>query len=119
MQQLTFNNTKVLYELIGTNYSKNSFNIYTDAKNDNELIKLNDKLFEKYHIPNRPFEINYFDDKEIAKDYFEHQSDPNLDEEVKDLIFKNFIATMKYNPKGLKGLCKHEDYNWNEIKSYD
>ena len=109
MQQLTFNNTKVLYELVGTNYIKNSFNIYTDAKNDNELIKLNDKLLEKYHIPNRPFAINYFDDKKIAKDYFEHQSDPKLDEEVKDLIFKNFLATMKYNPKGSKGLYKHKD----------
>lgn len=93
--------------------------IYTTEKENEKLIKLTDKLFEENKKGLTHLTIDYFDDKELASDYFSKLSDERITEAEKDTMFTHYIAGFQYNTvTGYKVLQKNQDGNWVELKKY-
>lgn len=89
----------VAYEVI--NQPDNSANsIYDIYLKDISKIKiLNDYLVNQYNSDKKMYlNINYFNNRKVAKTYFEKQLSESVSESEKDRLFKNYIAVYKYNP---------------------
>ncbi|MFA4995722.1 MAG: hypothetical protein WC536_01110 [Patescibacteria group bacterium] len=112
---------KPAYEIV-TDGSQNALAklvVYTPEKDDQKLIAINDELLNKYKANHSNIYFDYFDDKEIAKTYFDKQLDDIVSESEKDAMFTHYVANMKYNlSSGLKTFSKNVNGDWQSIKSY-
>ena len=109
------------YEIVDKSFKGNTKNItvFTLEKDDQKLVSINDKLVSENKEDNVNLFINYFDDKELTKTYFQKMVDEEISESAKDEMFKHYIANMKYNVfSGYKAFNKNQDNNWVEIKKY-
>ena len=92
-------NPNVAFEVI--NQSDNSSNLKYDIyiKDTSKIKILNDYLINRYNPDKKLFlNINYFDNRKVAKTYFEKQFSESVSEGQKDKLFRNYIASYKYNP---------------------
>jgi hypothetical protein len=90
--------------------------IYIAEKDDDKLIQLTDKLIEENgdmtHIT-----AFYFDDKQVAKDYFSKFDERSEAEE--EQMFAHFIAKLTYNTtNNYKVLSKLQDGEEVGLKTY-
>jgi len=73
------------------------YDIY--LKDTTQIKTLNSYLSKKYkNVSESWIQINYFNDSEVAVNYFDKQLDNEVSEREKDKIFRFFIANYKYNP---------------------
>lgn len=112
---------KPTYEVI-TDGSQNALAklvVYTPEKDDQKLIAINDELLNKYKASHSNIYFDYFDDKGVAKTYFDKQLDDSVSESEKDAMFIHYIANMKYNTStGLKTFSKNVNGDWQSLKRY-
>lgn len=104
------------YEVIsqGGSGDLKNITIYTAEKNPTELITINDKLRMENPSYARLF-IRYFDDKEVAKVYFDKQMSESVTDAEKDELFKHYIADYKSTTNEFN-INKIE--KWETIKKY-
>lgn len=83
---------KVTYQImyLDKNRTPAYVQVYTTAKTDDELIKLNDELLPKYKNLQTSVLIAYFDDPKIALSYFQRKDTPTKEQA------KHYIAAMLY-----------------------
>lgn len=94
--------------------------VYTTEKDSEKLIRLTDKLFNEHKDTLTHLTIDYFDDKQLAVDYFSKVSDEKLSETEKEEMASHYVAGFYYNTtSGYKAL-KQKDQNgdWVELKKY-
>lgn len=109
------------YEKLGESLEGSTaiITIYTAETEDKNIITLNDKLLNEYKRGRTHIFIRYFNDKDIAKTYFEKVNEEGISEQEADALFMHYIADMKYNTvSGFKELNKNVDGNWQKLKSY-
>src|SRR5579859_5190781 len=89
----------ISYSIINAR-NDNGGQVYDIYLKDTAQIKtLNSYLKEKYNQGKRDWiQINYFNDSEVAKSYFDNQYSTTISDKEKDKLFRFFIANYKYNP---------------------
>ena len=81
-------------------------NKYLSAKLDNDHLEF--------------FEVNYFDDPDVAKTYFAKQTNDKVSDHEKEKLYKNYIACFKHNHlSGFQQLSFLHGYFLPEDKSSD
>ncbi|MEO6850371.1 MAG: hypothetical protein ABI203_10980, partial [Mucilaginibacter sp.] len=79
------------------NSANSVYDIY--LKDISKIKILNDYLANQYNTDKKAYlSINYFNNRKIAKTYFEKQLSESVSESEKDRLFKNYIAVYKFNP---------------------
>ncbi len=79
------------------------FVYYTTEYVDDRLIALNDKIItelkaaKKVNESTNSYSISYFDNKKVAKEYFEKLADKTTSPKDKSLMQKSYIATYVYS----------------------
>jgi hypothetical protein len=82
-----------------------------------EIIEINNDLINTYSKGLTHLNIDYFDDEEIAKTYFDKIN--QLTESEADELFKHYRATYKMNnTSGMNVLSLNENNNWTKVKEY-
>lgn len=84
---------------------------------DDELIQLNDKIYEEKKSAGKNVYIDYFTDKEVAEVYFKQISEPGTTNEQKKELVKHYRAVMISSPIMGKKLQLVQAQN-NVLKSY-
>ncbi len=93
--------------------------VYTTEKENERLIKLTDKLFDENKKGLTHLMIDYFDDKQLASNYFDQLLDEKISEAKKDEMFTHYIANLRYNTTtGNKVLVRNQNSDWTELKRY-
>lgn len=108
------------YEIVSENKKGNTNRVivYTTESTNEQLIKLNDELLQKYKSGVSILYIDYFNDKTVASTYFDKQFDPSVSDAEKDQLYKSYIANMIYNTNtGTKELVRQGDAQ-TVIKNY-
>lgn len=108
------------YEIVSENKKGNTNRVivYTTESTNEQLIKLNDELLQKYKTGTSILYIDYFNDKTVASTYFDKQFDPSVSDAEKDQLYKSYIANMIYNTNtGTKELVRQGDTQ-TVIKNY-
>lgn len=111
---------KLSYEIVSENKKGNTNRVivYTTESTNEQLIKLNDELLQKYKTGTSILYIDYFNDKKVASTYFDKQFDPSVSDAEKDQLYKSYIANMIYNTNtGAKELVRQGDTQ-TVIKNY-
>lgn len=108
------------YEVMDTIEGGKSFvvlRVFTMETNVREVIKINDRLLEKYRKEYPSVSIQYFNDKELALTYFDRLND--ADEAGSDELFTHYVFDMDYNGEtGRKVLNRNVSNTWVELKVY-
>lgn len=97
------------YEIISNNNGIVLF-VVTKETSDEKIIKLNNRLKDKYRKVNL---IHYFDDAGTATNYFDKITSSDYTEKQKDKMFRHYIMQYKNN-----NLYRNVSGNWNIIKVY-
>lgn len=84
---------------------------------DDELIQLNDKIYEEKKSAGKNVYIDYFTDKDVAEIYFKQISEPGTTNEQKKELVKHYRAVMISSPIMGKKLQLVQAQN-NVLKSY-
>lgn len=93
--------------------------VYTTEKENERIIKLTDKLFDENKKGLTHLMIDYFDDKQLASNYFDQLLDEKISEAKKDEMFTHYIANLRYNTTtNNKVLVKNQNGDWIELKKY-
>lgn len=93
--------------------------VYTTEKENERIIKLTDKLFDENKKGLTHLMIDYFDDKQLASNYFDQLLDEKISEAKKDEMFTHYIANLRYNTTtNSKVLVKNQNGDWIELKKY-
>lgn len=117
-QPVVNNNEKLsTYELMSekTYDGKKNIDVFTEEKNNDELIKINNKLVND----NPGFDllwVRYFDDKSVASNYFTKALDASISEKVKNEMFSHYVADYKSTTKQLN---INKNNEWVSIKNYE
>lgn len=84
------------YEVIATTKNGQSSRVSVVIGNlsNEELIALNDRLYEENKGLSRSVYIDYFDDKDAAKDYFAKINDPSSSGDQKKELVEHYKAVM-------------------------
>ncbi len=105
LNALDYNFTILKNEKQGTT---RKMTIFTTEKDDQRLIQVNNGLVKAYKENLTHLSIDYFDDENIAQDYFKKIVDPSISDKEKDRLFSHYIAGFTYNSvTGYKKLEKH------------
>lgn len=92
--------------------------VYTQEKEDQRIIQLTDKILSENKGLTHLF-IDYFDDKQLATEYFDKLGNDSISETEKDKMFSHYIANLKYNTTtNFKVLSKNQNGDWVELKKY-
>ncbi len=87
------------FEIINDNEQNGNIDIDIYCTDTTIIYSLNNHLIQKYNTDKKQWmEINYFDNKSVAKTYMKDQMNPDISEKTKDSLFQYFIAVYKFNP---------------------
>ena len=87
------------YEVIHQNNSEDGYNYDIFLTDTARIEILNDYLSYKYNSDGKHWiKINYFNNKEVSKIYFDRILKPNISDKESDYLFKFYIAGYIDNP---------------------
>jgi hypothetical protein len=73
------------------------YTIHTDINDESKIILYNDSIYNLTHKKYSHIYIDYFNDKNIAKDYFNKMLDTKIDEVEKDELLKHYTYSCIIN----------------------
>lgn len=103
------------HEIVSENNA--SKNVYVPGASESDIISLTDYFYNQKSSGSSLI-VNYFNDKDVAKNYFTNAVSSSVSEKQKDKNFSHYIYTFKYIPKGYKALFKNVSGDWKEVKPY-
>lgn len=110
--------TSSKYEVVGKVQSgaKLVLNVYTKEKTAAGLIAINDELLKNNLASNDTLLYNFFNDKELAKTYFDKIGTASGAEA--NAMTAHYTAYLRYSTAGVKEFTQNQNGSWVVIKSY-
>lgn len=99
------------YEIVDTNVMGLYLHVYTDAKEDEEYIVLNDYFVNKYFQYDVDYYIHYYSNYDYAKYYRDNYPDSKFDKKTEAIVnmYIDVIMKFKKNKDGIKELIRVDD----------